>query len=412
MTKRNNKVHRGSEWLILLGSALLIWLLVGCGAASAPPAAAPEKPAEAPQAEAKPTEAPQAEEAQVSEASAGEECPGEMPIVGKGPNGEEATPLSELSLTAADEAKIREGKFKVAIAMHYLADDWPQLQVKGISETLGKYGVEVIAATDGELKAEKQIADIESLIELKPDIILTIPVDNDALAAVTKKVVDSGIRLVLIDSKPTGLEPGKDYLGLGASDNYAIGAIAADVIGEELSGKGKVAILRWGNHVFQTEQRREGALETFKSKYPDMEIVFDEDVHSVEEAATVCENLLTKDPDIKGFWTAWDGMGTACVQTVVSMGYKDVVVTTVDLSRNSGLLIAKGSPLKATGAQHPYDQGIAEAMIALYGMAGKEPPTYVVVPGRRVTKDNILCAMEAVFHEPPPQEFAEAVGGK
>ena len=173
---------------------------------------------------------------------------------------------------------------------------------------------------------------------------------------------------------------------MGASDNYAIGAIAADVIGEELGGKGKVAILRWGNHVFQTEQRREGALDTFKNKYPDMEIVFDQDVPSVEESATVCENLLTKDPEIKGFWTAWDGMGTACVQTVVSMGHDDAVVTTVDLSRNSGLWIAKGSPLKATGAQHPYDQGVAEAMIALYGLAGKEPPTYVVVPGRRVTQ--------------------------
>jgi hypothetical protein len=119
-------------------------------------------------------------------------CSGELPIVGKGPNGETATPLSELSLTAQEEDKIRAGNYKVAIAMHYLGDDWPQLQVKGITETLAKYNIKVIGVTDGEQKVEKQIADIESLIQLKPDLIFTIPNDNDGLAPVTKKIVQSG----------------------------------------------------------------------------------------------------------------------------------------------------------------------------------------------------------------------------
>lgn len=336
-------------------------------------------------------------------------CSGELPIVGKGPNGETATPLSALSLTPQDEEKIRAGTFKVAIAMHYLGDDWPQLQVKGITETLAKYNIKVIAVTDGELKAEKQTADIENLIQLKPDLIFTIPVDNDGLAGVTKKIGQNGIKLVLIDSKPTGLEPGVDYLGLGASDNYAIGASAAEIIAKELNGKGKVAVLRWGFHVFQTEQRRLGALDTFK-KYKDIQIVFDEDVNSAEAAGAVCENVLTKTPDTNAFWTAWDGPGTSCTQAVIGMGRKDVVVTSVDLSRNSGLQIAKNTPFKGTAAQHPYDQGVAEAMIALYAFAGKKPPTYVVVPGRTVTRDNIVCSMEAVFHEPPNQEFISLAG--
>jgi ribose transport system substrate-binding protein len=161
--------------------------------------------------------------------------------------------------------------------------------------------------------------------------------------------------------------------------------------------------------VFQTEQRRLGALDTFK-KFKDIQLVFDEDVNSVDEARAVCENLMTKNPDTNAFWTAWDGLGTACTQAVIGMGRNDVVVTSVDLSRNSGLQIAKGSPFKGTAAQHPYDQGVAEAMIALYGFAGKQPPAYVVVPGRTVTRDNIVCSMEAVFHEPPNQDFINLAG--
>ena len=304
---------------------------------------------------------------------------------------------------------IEEGNFKAAIAMHYFAADWPQLQIKGITETLAKYGVEVIATTDGELKAEKQVSDIESLIQLKPDVILTIPVDNDGLAAVDKKIQEAGIKLVLIDSKPTGLEPGKDYVGLGAADNYANGAVAAEIIADELGGAGKVAVLRWGFHVFQTEQRREGGLAMF-AKYPDIEIVYDDDVNSVEEAATICENLLTKDPDIKGIWTAWDGPGGACAQAVIGMGRDDVVVSSIDLSNDSGLMIARGTVFKGTGAQHPYDQGVAEAMIALYALAGKEAPTYVAVPGRKVVRENVVCSMESVFHSPPSQDLIDAAG--
>ncbi len=165
-----------------------------------------------------------------------------------------------------EAAKIKAGNYEAAIAMHYFAADWPQLQIKGITDTLEKYGVKVIATTDGEMKAEKQVSDIESLIQLKPDVILTIPVDNDGLAAVDKRIQEAGIKLVLIDSKPTGLEPGKDYVGLGAADNYANGAAAAEIIGDALDGKGKVAILRWGFHVFQTEQRRDGGLATFAEK--------------------------------------------------------------------------------------------------------------------------------------------------
>ena len=336
-------------------------------------------------------------------------CSGELPLVGKGPNGEEPTPLSELSITPEEAAKIKEGNYKAAIAMHYFGADWPQLQIKGMTETLAKYGVEVIATTDGELKAEKQVSDIESLIQLKPDVILTIPVDNDGLAAIDKTIQENGIKLVLIDSMPTGLVPGVDYVGLGAADNFANGAIAAEIIVDELGGKGKVALLRWGFHVFQTEQRRDGALAAF-ANYPDIEIVFDDDVNSVEEGATICENLLTKDPDIKGIWTAFDGPGAACAQAVMGMGRDDVIVSSIDLSQDSGLLIARDTVFKGTGAQHPYDQGVAEAMIALYALVGKESPTYVAIPGRKVMRDNIVCSMEAVFHEPPSQDLIDAAG--
>jgi ribose transport system substrate-binding protein len=315
-----------------------------------------------------------------------------------------------MSLTDAEKAKLKAGNFKAAIAMHMMNTDWPVLQVNGIKSVLEPLGVKIIAVTDGELKAEKQTADIESIMQMKPDVVLAIAVDNDPLAPVFMRVAKAGFKMVMIDTKPSGLVAGKDYVGLGAADNYANGALAADEMAQRIGGKGKVAILRWGNHVFQTEERWRGALNTLKVKYPDIQVVYNDNVNVVAEAADTCENLLTKDPDIKGFWTPWDGVGTACAAAVKNMGKKDVVVTTIDLSKDSGLLIAQGSNLQATGAQHPYDQGMANGMLAAYALLGKQAPPYVVIPGRKVTRDNIVCSMAAVFHEPAPKEVVDAAG--
>jgi len=337
-------------------------------------------------------------------------CSGWLPVLGKGPEGEDAVPLSAMSLTDDEKAKIKAGNFTAGIAMHMMNTDWPVLQVNGIKSVLEPLGVKIVAVTDGELKVEKQTADIESIMQMKPDIILAIAVDNDPLAPVFQKAAKAGFKMVMIDTRPPGLVAGTDYVGLGAADNYANGALAADEMATRIGGKGKVAILRWGNHVFQTEERWRGALQTLKVKYPDVQIVYNDNVNVVDEAASTCENLLTKDPDIKGFWTPWDGVGTACAAAVKNIGKKDVVVTTIDLSQDSGLMIAQDSNLKATGAQHPYDQGMANGMLAAYALIGKPAPAYVVIPGQKITRDNVVCGMEAVFHTPPSKDLVDAAG--
>ena len=93
-------------------------------------------------------------------------------------------PLSALSLTDEEKAKIKAGNFTAGIAMHMMNTDWPVLQVNGIKSILEPLGVKIVAVTDGELKAEKQTADIESIMQMKPNVILAIAVDNDPLAPV------------------------------------------------------------------------------------------------------------------------------------------------------------------------------------------------------------------------------------
>jgi len=61
--------------------------------------------------------------------------------------------------------------------------------------------------------------------------------------------------------------------------------------------------------------------------------------------------------------------------------------------------------VKGLGAQLPYDQGIAEAILAGYALLGKQAPPYVAVPSLKVTKENVLDAWKLVYHKDAPDSI-------
>ena len=155
---------------------------------------------------------------------------GPKSIIGQGPNGEKAASVEEVQLTADEAAKVKAGKFKVGITMQTVNLDWSQLQVQGVTETLNKYGVEVIGVTSAEYQVDKQIANIEDTIQRHPDGIISIPVDGTATAATYKKVSAAGIKLVFMDNTPPGLKHPDQYASMVSADSQGNGQIAAQIL--------------------------------------------------------------------------------------------------------------------------------------------------------------------------------------
>jgi ribose transport system substrate-binding protein len=61
--------------------------------------------------------------------------------------------------------------------------------------------------------------------------------------------------------------------------------------------------------------------------------------------------------------------------------------------------------VKGLGAQRPYDQGVTEALLAGYGLLGKEAPAFVALPALPVTKENLLDAWQIVYRQPAPVDW-------
>lgn len=59
--------------------------------------------------------------------------------------------------------------------------------------------------------------------------------------------------------------------------------------------------------------------------------------------------------------------------------------------------------IKGLGAQLPYDQGVAEAILAAYALLGKETSPYVAVPALPVNQEYILGSWKTVCHADAPK---------
>lgn len=111
---------------------------------------------------------------------------------------EDATLFSDVSADQAEQLKAE--NLKAVICMRWTGSFWPNQQIKGITEQLAEYGIDVIATTDANSDEATQIANIEQAIAMNPDGVYT---------------KDSGE--ILIDGEPVNISTADDAQKAGVS---------------------------------------------------------------------------------------------------------------------------------------------------------------------------------------------------
>jgi ribose transport system substrate-binding protein len=311
-------------------------------------------------------------------------------------------------LTADELAKVKAGNYKVAIAFHYAGNDWSTAQEKGLRDRFGALGIQVVSVTSANFKPEQQLADLETAMALKPDAIVSIPVDTVSSEGAFKKAAAQGIKIVFMDNCPDNMVAGKDYTAVVSADNYGNGVAAAEVMGQKLGGKGKIAMVFHDANFFVTNQRDNAFRRTIKEKFPGIQIVGEMGFDDENKGAEIGDALLTRYPDLNGIYATWDIPAEGVVSAIKAAGRKDVIVTTIDIGNNVAKMIAADDVVKGLGAQRPYDQGVAEANLVAYALLGKTAPAYVALPALKVEHANVLQAYEDVYHVPAPADIKNA----
>jgi ribose transport system substrate-binding protein len=326
-------------------------------------------------------------------------------IVGKGPNNEPAAGPDSVALSAEDAAKVKAGNFKVGLVFQFM-NDWSRDQIAGLTATFDKYGVKLIGTTEAQFKVPKQIADLENMITLKPDGIISIPVDDVAMGPTYAKVAKAGIKLVFMDNAAKGLSYPNDYQSVISADSQGNGQIAAKILSCSIPENGTIGIVDFGITFFVTNERTKGVKDWFAANRPDVKIK-QANFTDPNKAGDVAANFVTANPDVQGIFAVWDGPASGVISALRAQG-KVLPVTTIDLGDQAAVSIAEGTYLKGLGAQRPYDQGVAEALALMNALIGKTPPAWIGVPSLAVTQSNVNEAYRTVWKKDPPKEAAAA----
>ena len=333
-------------------------------------------------------------------------------IKSTGPNGEPAVSATKLSLTDEEKQKLKDGHFKVAIASHMLSNEMNNTQLQAMRDTFGALGVEVVGVTDAQMKVETQVANIESLMALKPDAILSTPIDPVSTEASYRAAAKAGAKIVFIENIAANFKPGVDYVSAIAADNFGNGMAAADIMAEAIGGKGEVGVVFFDASFFVTTQRSEGFKYRIKEAYPDIKIVAEAGFTDQNRVSEVADGMLANHPNLAGVFAVWDVPAEGVMASAKSAGRNDLVITTIDLGANVARIIAEDGMVKGLGAQRPYDQGVAIAMATAYGLIGKPAPAFVAVPPLPVVRANLLDAWKEAYHTDAPQALADLVAKK
>ncbi len=250
----------------------------------------------------------------------------------------------------------------------------------GVREQAKAEGLEV-TILNADDKLEKQIADVEDLIQKKVQVIV-INATHDGAAAVLNKAVEAGIPVITLQR---GMPGAKVAAHIG-TNNVVIGRDGAEWVAKKLNGKGNVVVMEGIPGAASSEDRKKGSAEVWP-KYPGIKIVAQQSgKYDRAVALGVMENILQAQPQIDAVFCFNDEMAMGALAAVKAARRSGIVITGMDANKDAREAVEKGE-LAMTIALPPFDIGKMGAQYAKWLITKeKQVPANTVVPVSFITK--------------------------
>lgn len=253
----------------------------------------------------------------------------------------------------------------------------------GIKEECDRRGVKVIV-TDAQGNPDKQLSDVEDLIQKRVSALLISPYESDPVVPAVQSANRANIPVVIVDIGTSGGE----YASLIISDNIKGGRLAGEYMVKALKGKGKVAHIQCQLGAVNAQKRGQGFEEALKGT--GVKVVVKRPADSRRDLAMqVMEDILQRYPDLDGVFAQNDEMALGALQAIEAAG-KLGKIKVIGFDGNKDALEAiKEGKMLATIAQQPEEMGKMAVDIALKVLKGEEVEKNIYVPVRLVTKENV-----------------------
>ena len=305
-----------------------------------------------------------------------------------GPGGEPPGALSELSLTDEETTTVKDGKYTAAFVWH-TSSEFVSAVEDGATAEFDELGIEVVASTQANFDSATQANNLQTVLALNPDIIVTTAVDAVSAAATFQPAVDAGVKLVIMTTPPADYTAGDQYVSIVTEDLAAAGKTNAELLGDALGGSGKIAYMFHDADFWFTNQRDESFKAWMGFLYPDIEIVAEEGFADEAKTQEIATALIARNPDITGIYVPWATAAQGVLSALRDAGRSDVKVVTNDLDATLAADMVADGPVIGMVGNGAIGIGKGLAIAAAYGVLDKEAPELVASEPIAVTKANL-----------------------
>ncbi|HYQ69727.1 ABC transporter substrate-binding protein [Actinophytocola sp.] len=271
-------------------------------------------------------------------------------------------------------------------------------ETQSIKDEAAKVGVKQLLTTNANSQLNKQISDIQDMINQGAQALIVAPLNSDGLEPALAAARAKNIPVLTVDRKVNS-EPCKDYVSFLGSNFVEQGKRAADEMAKALNNKGKVAILLGssGNNV--TTDRTKGFVDEMKKTAPDVEIVAQQTGEFTrEKGQQVMEQIIQAQPDITGVYAENDEMALGALVALKSAGKApgtDIQVVSIDGTRNAVQKVVDGE-MAAVVESNPRFGPLAFETLKKF-LNGETVSQNVVISDKLYGKDNASAEVSNAY---------------
>lgn len=266
--------------------------------------------------------------------------------------------------------------------------------VNTFKSNCAKYSNVTCIVTEGNGDSGVEIANIESLIQRKPDVMIVSSLSGTAVYPAYEEVDEAKIPLIINNSGiPDDSATDIKYTSFISPDDWENGRLLGQYMADRLKGKGNIVVVEGVAESSNYEHRLGGFMEVI-DKYPDIHIVGKQSGAWIRmPAMKAAADLLQANPQIDGIYAMNDEMGMGVLQALKAAGRdKGVVMVSVDGQKDLVQEIAKGSPAEATVFWESDMTRVVDAALAVADGAVIAPQVWY--KEALITKDNAEKVLE------------------
>ncbi len=254
--------------------------------------------------------------------------------------------------------------------------------VETFKENCEKYTNVTCFVTEGNGDVGVEIANIESLIQRQPDVLIVSSLSGTAVYPAYEAVNAAGIPLIINNSGiPDDEADHIEYTSFISPDDWYNGKILGEYLGEALGGEGDIIVVEGVVESSNYEFRLGGFLEALE-EYPGIKIVGKQAgawIRMPAMQATV--DLLQANPEIDGIYAMNDEMGMGVLAALRAAGREDeVVMVSVDGQADLVCEIKKGAAAEASVFWESDMTAVVDAALAVAEGAVVDPHIWYQPP--------------------------------